>query len=225
MKFTILTLFPETVQSALATSIIGRALNNGKFELEVRNLRDWSKDKHKSVDDTPYGGGPGMLLKVDVIDNALKDLKAADSYTILLTPQGARFNQQKAESLAQKSHIILVAGHYEGFDERVRLLVDEQISIGDFVLTGGELPAAIIVDATARLLPNVLGDSTSKLEESFSLKDNKGNPVLEYPHYTRPEKFVPSSKPELGELVVPEVLLSGDHGKIASWRKQNTRRT
>lgn len=224
MKFIVLTLFPELIESSLKSSIIGRALSEGRFELELRNLRDWSTDKHKTVDDTPYGGGPGMLLKVDIIDSALKDLKTPDSHVILLTPQGARFNQQKAEALTQKKHIILIAGHYEGFDERVRLLADEQLSIGDFVLTGGELPAAMIVDATARLLPDVLGDNASKLEESFSLKDNKGNPVLEYPHYTRPERFLSSSKPELGELTVPEVLLSGDHGKIATWRKQNTRK-
>lgn len=225
MKFSILTLFPEVIESALGSSIIGRATKEGKFELEIIDLREWATDKHKTVDDTPYGGGPGMLMKVNIIDEALAAIKTQKSKVILLTPQGQRFNQAKAQSLAkQDSHIILIAGHYEGFDERIRLLVDEQISIGDFVLTGGELPAAMIVDAVARLLPGVLGDDSSAYEESFSLKNESGDILLEYPQYTRPEKYSPKSRPDLGELAVPEVLLSGDHKKIAAWRRSNSKK-
>lgn len=229
MKFSVLTLFPEVINTVLKSSIIGRALKDNKFELEVHNLRSWATDKHKTVDDTPYGGGPGMLMKVDVIDEALADIKSKSAglttRVILLTPQGTRFTQAKAEQLAKSDeHLILIAGHYEGFDERIRLLVDDQISIGDFVLTGGELPATIIIDAVARLLPGVLGDDASSHEESFSLQDESGNRLLEYPQYTRPEKYVPKSKPDLGELGVPEVLLSGDHQKINSWRKSNSKK-
>ncbi len=206
----------------LTQSIIGRAVRDGHVSIQIRNLRDWTTDVHKTVDDSPYGGGAGMVLKVDVVDRALAELRTPGSRVILLTPQGDRFVQAHAEQLAAtQQDIILVAGHYEGFDERIRLLVDEQLSVGDFVLTGGELPAAVVVDAVTRLLPGVLGDDASSHEESFSLKDEAGNRLLEYPHYTRPERYVPISK-ELGELAVPDILLSGNHAAIDAWRKNQS---
>ena len=223
MKFTILTLFPDMVQPFLTQSVIGRAVEDGKIAIEIRNLRDWATDKHHTVDDTPYGGGAGMVLKVDVVDRALAELKTPNTTTILLTPQGKRFTQEIAETLAKTDrNILLIAGHYEGFDERIRLLVDEQLSIGDFVLTGGELPAAIIVDAVARLLPGVLGDDTSSHDETFSLKDDAGNRLIEYPNYTRPDSYTPASK-DLGEQSVPEVLKSGNHAAIEHWRLEQAK--
>src|SRR3990167_4363809 len=223
MKFTILTLFPEQLEPILGGSILGRAQKDGHLEVELRNLRDWATDKHKTVDDSPYGGGAGMVMRVDVVDRALADLKGSRDTryeitdTILLTPQGQRFTQEIAEELAESDQdIILIAGHYEGFDERIRSLVDRQISIGDFVLTGGELPAATIVDAVARLLPGVL-DEESPTEESHSLKDESDARLLEYPHYTRPETYTPISK-KLGELTVPQILKSGNHAAITTWR-------
>lgn len=228
MKFTILTLFPEIVAPYLEQSIIGRAINNGAIEVDVRNLRDWAtSDAHRSVDDSPYGGGPGMVLRVDVIDRAVHDLKSnvksQMSKVVLLTPQGERFTQETAEELAaDQNELILIAGHYEGFDERVRLLVDQQISIGDFVLTGGELPALVLVDAVARLLPDVLGADTSAHEESHSIKDESGQRLFEYPQYTRPDTYVPISQ-DLGELTVPDELKSGHHAAIKAWRVQQAR--
>jgi tRNA (guanine37-N1)-methyltransferase len=221
MKFTILTLFPTMIEPFLNESIIGRAREDGKLEIEIRQLRDWATDKHHTVDDTPYGGGAGMVLKVDVIDRALADLRTSTTRIILLTPQGQRFTQTMARDFAEsKQDLILIAGHYEGFDERVRQLVDQEISIGDFVLTGGELPAAIIIDAIARLLPGTLGNPDSATEESFSDKSS-----LEYPHYTRPDSYQPTSQ-NLGDLAVPEILKSGNHGAIAHWReKQSIQRT
>lgn len=227
MTFTILTLFPEQIAPILAGSVIGRAQMDGKFQVVLRNLRDWATDKHRTVDDSPYGGGAGMVLRVDVIDRALADLKSLATNhqpltTVLLTPQGERFTQQIAEELATGDRdLILIAGHYEGFDERVRSLVGRQLSIGDFVLTGGELPAAVVVDAVARLLPGVLAEG-STAEESFSLKASEANQaskarLLEYPHYTRPDSYIPVSK-DVGELNVPDILKSGDHKKIAEWR-------
>ena len=206
------------IEPFLNESIIGRAREDGKLEIEIRQLRDWATDKHHTVDDTPYGGGAGMVLKVDVIDKALADLKTSTSRVILLTPQGQRFTQTIARNFARSEHdLILIAGHYEGFDERVRQLVDQEISIGDFVLTGGELPAAMIVDAIARLLPGTLGNPDSATEESFSDSDK-----LEYPHYTRPDSYQPTSR-DLGKLVVPEILKSGNHGAIATWRNERSK--
>lgn len=225
MKFVFLTLFPDMIDGFLGQSILGRARGEGNLEVHIRNLRDWATDKHKSVDDTPYGGGPGMVLRVDVIDRALTDLRKEFPYAdvALLTPQGERFTQQVAERIAgQDRDLILIAGHYEGFDERVRSLVDLQLSLGDFVLTGGEIAAIAITDAIARLLPGVLGDDASAHEESHSLRDDQGNRLLEYPHYTRPERYAPTSR-EVGELVVPEVLKSGDHGAIARWRREQAK--
>lgn len=229
MKFTILTLFPEMIAPYLEQSILGRATKMGALQVEVRNLRDWAEsDAHRTVDDSPYGGGPGMVLRVDVIDRALADLRRQKSEVrsqkiILLTPQGERFTQETAERLAEsQDDLILICGHYEGFDERIRLLVDEQISIGDFVLTGGELPALAIVDAVARLVPGVLGDTESAHEESHSLKDESGNRLLEYPHYTRPDTYTPISR-EIGSISVPEELKSGNHALIAKWRLEQAR--
>ena len=177
MTFTILTLFPDMIRPFLEQSILGRAAQAGTITVQLHNLRDWATDKHHTVDDTPYGGGAGMVLKVDVIDHALAELRTPTTTVILLTPSGKRFTQEVARTLADTDKdVLLIAGHYEGFDERVRMLVDQEISVGDFVLTGGELPAAIVVDAVARLLPNVLGNPASPQEESFSVDH-----PLEYP--------------------------------------------
>lgn len=232
MKIDILTLFPKMFDGFLSESIIARGLKAGYFSIATHYLRDWAADKHGTVDEPPYGGGPGMVLKVDVIDRALLDLREKRKekrekpgvksmpYVILMTPQGAPFTQGKAQELSQKEHLILIAGHYEGFDERVRALVDEEISIGDYVLTGGELPAMVVTDAVVRLLPGVLGDEASPHEESFSSTlTPEPYTLLEYPHYTRPESYTPLSRPELGELTVPEILTSGHHAKIEEWRK------
>ena len=245
MKIDILTLFPEMFVGPFSESILKRAQTKGLITIYVHNLRDWAIDKHRMVDDSPYGGGPGMVLKVDVIDRALFDLKSkvksqklkvkvtsqklSRPWVILLTPQGKSFTQQLAQTLAKKDHLILIAGHYEGFDERVRSLVDEEISIGDYVLTGGELPAMVVADAVTRLLPGVLGKDISSDEESFSLVEHSPNkltkfkthgaPLLEYPHYTRPESYRPTSRPKLGTLSVPELLKSGHHAEITKWRQ------
>lgn len=219
MKFTILTLHPKMIESFLSESILGRAQKDDRIQIEIRNLRNWATDKHNTVDDTPYGGGAGMVIKVDVVDRALAELNQDNNTKIVvLTPKGEKFNQQLAQKLAQTdSDLILIAGHYEGFDERIFKLVDQKVSIGDFVLTGGELPAAVVVDAVARLIPGVLGNPDSLTSESHSKPDQ-----LDHPHYTKPDKYSPVSKPALGELAVPDVLKSGDHQKIAGWRQNNT---
>ena len=193
MKISILTLFPEMFQP-LKTSIIGRACQKQIINLNIVNIRDFSKDKHKKVDDTPYGGGAGMVIKPDVVYDAYKSLEIKNAKTIYLSPKGKTLNQEKVKLLSQEENIVLLCGHYEGIDERViEEIVDEEISIGDYVLTGGELPAMVLIDAVSRYIPGVLGaDSTN--EESFS------NGLLEYPQYTRPEVFL--------EKKVPEVLLS-----------------
>lgn len=226
MKFIVLTLFPQMIEAFISSSIIGRAIKDKKIDVELHNLRDWATDRHKTVDDTPYGGGAGMVLRVDIIDRALYDLKTNNpkSEVILLTPQGKTLGQQLVEELVDSSRtLILVAGHYEGFDERVRLLVDREVSIGNYVLTGGELPAAVIIDAVSRLVAGVLGDKISAQDDSFSLKDDQGRRLLEYPQYTRPVKFKSQSKPELEELAVPEILQAGDHGRIQSWRLEQAK--
>ena len=232
------------VRAVLGTSMLDRAAKAGTVEFAVEDLRPYGVGLHKNVDDTPYGGGAGMVLKVDVVDRALKALLEREERSekqevqkpkiILLTPQGKTFNQQRAEDLATEGRdLILIAGHYEGFDERIRSLVDEEISIGDFVLTGGELPALTIVDAVTRLLPGSLGSDNSSQEESFSMiaplslpkSDRHSDPtsqvspvrLLEYPHYTRPEIYSPVSRP-IGDLTVPDVLKSGNHAAIAAWR-------
>lgn len=220
MKFTVLTLFPDMIRPFVEQSILGRAQQAGAITVSLRNLRDWATDKHHTVDDAPYGGGAGMVLKVDVIDRALAELRTPTTTVVLLTPTGRRFTQATARTFAEGNRdLLLLAGHYEGFDERVRSLVDEEISIGDFVLTGGELPAVMLLDAVARLLPNVLGNPASSHEESFS-----DTHPLEYPHYTRPDSYTPASR-DVGTLVVPEILTSGNHAAIEAWRaEQSTRR-
>lgn len=210
MKITILTLFPDSFEGFLCSSIIGRARKSGAVEIETVNLRDFAPDTRGTVDDTPYGGGVGMVLKVDVVARALDALKKENPTAILLTPQGQVLNQNLARQLTQKEHLILICGHYEGFDERIRSLVDMEVSIGDYILTGGEIAAAVITDAVARLLPGVLGKDESSTDESFS------NGLLEYPQYTRPEEW--------NGMKVPEILLSGHHAEIAQWRAEQSRK-
>ncbi len=210
MKFDILTLFPEMF-SALNESIIGRATNKNILEINLINIRDFSKNKHKQVDDTPYGGGAGMLLKPDVVWDAYNSVKSDDSKVIYLTPQGKTLNQSKVEELAKFNHLILLCGHYEGIDQRVIDKIDpEEISIGDYVLTGGEIPAMVLVDSVSRYVSGVLKNGSEE-EESFS-KDG----LLEYPQYTKPENFE--------GMKVPEILLSGHHENIAKWRRQESLR-
>lgn len=213
MKINIITLFPEMFNGAFSESIIKRAIAKEVVDIKLVNLRDSASDKHKTVDDTPYGGGAGMVLKPDVMDNTLQGIVGEDRgkhHVVLLTPQGKRYDQERAQKLAKYDNLILICGHYEGFDERIRKhMVDEQISIGDFVLSGGEIPAMAIVDSVVRLLPNALGKDASSEEESFSIEHN-GKKLLEYPHYTKPAEYK--------SWKVPEVLLSGDHAKIKKWR-------
>ena len=207
MKIDIVTIFPEVFKGVFETSIIGRAQKKKLAEIKLHDLRKWTKDKYKSVDDKPFGGGPGMVMKVEIIDRALKDLKNKHSKVILLTPQGKKFEQKIAQGFSKEKHLILLCGHYEGVDERVRQhLVDEEISIGDYVLTGGEIPAMVIVDSVVRLLPGVVGNEESIVDESFSGKTKR----LEYPQYTRPEDYK--------GWKVPKVLLSGNHREIEKWR-------
>lgn len=204
MKITILTLFPDSFAGFLNSSIIGRARERGAVKVELVNLRDFAEDSYGSVDDKPYGGGVGMVLRVDVVAEAIKKSRTTGSKVILLTPQGQVFTETMARALSQEKELILIAGHYEGFDERVRDYVDQEISIGDYVLTGGELPTAVLTDAIVRLLPGVLGKDESSQDESFS-RDS-----LEYPQYTRPEEYEGKK--------VPDILLSGHHAEIAKWR-------
>lgn len=207
MKIDILTLFPKMFEAVFSESIIKRAQTKGLVEIKVNNLRDWAEDKRGTVDDKPYGGGTGMVMMIEPIDKALKELPKGK--TILLTPQGKVFNQKKAQELAQEKHLILLCGHYEGIDERVREhLVDEEISIGDYILTGGEIPSMAVIDAIIRLIPGVLEKQEATQLESFS--ESK----LEHPQYTRPEDYQ--------GWKVPEVLLSGDHQKIEEWRKNKS---
>ena len=222
MRFIILTLFPEAFESYLNVSLLARAQAHELISVETYNLRDWGEGVHKSVDARPYGGGVGMVLRVDIIAKALKGLKVKKgqkgSKIILLTPQGKKFDQQLALKLSNIKTLILICGRYEGFDERVRSLVDMEISLGDFVLTGGEIPALAITDAVARLVPGVVGKNESLVQESFS------EHLLEYPQYTRPENFSAKGGTTSGGKImrVPEVLLSGNHAKIAEWRKQES---
>jgi len=204
MKFDVLTLFPEMFNS-MKESIIGRAIDKNLIEINSVNIRDFSKDKHKKVDDTVYGGGAGMLMKPDVVFDAYKSVKSEKSKVIYLSPQGKTLNHQKVLELSKEEHLILLCGHYEGIDQRViDKIVDEEISIGDYVLTGGELPAMVLIDSVSRYVEGVLTND-SVVEESFT------NGLLEYPQYTRPEIFE-------GEKV-PEVLLSGHHKNIEKWRR------
>ncbi len=210
MKIDILTLFPGMFAGPLDESIIKRARDTGLLELGIHNLRDYTHDRHKTVDDRPFGGGPGMLLKPEPIFEAVEHLAKPGTRVILMTPSGRVFNQAAARELAQREHLLLICGSYEGVDERVReALVHEEYSIGDYVLTNGALPAMVIVDVVVRLLPGVLGDDESSHEESFSSN------LLEYAQYTRPAEF--------RGLKVPEKLLSGHHAEIAKWRSEQAR--
>ncbi len=206
MKFSIITIFPGFFSSPLKYGILSRAIEEGKIQVEIYNLRDFASDLHRSVDDRPFGGGSGMIMKIEPIWKALSAIKTSDSRAILLSAAGKLFTQEKAKELSGQKHIILICGRYEGVDERVaENLVDDEISVGDYVLSGGEPAALIVMDTVTRLVPGVIREESTKIE-SFS------SGLLEYPQYTRPRDF--------RGMVVPEVLFSGDHGKIEKWRKR-----
>ena len=206
MKVDVLTLFPAMFAGPLDESIISRARESGRLELAIHDLRDWTHDRHRTVDDEPYGGGPGMVLKPEPIFEAIEALTNDTTQVVMLTPQGEPFGQPKARALSAHGHLLLLCGSYEGFDERIRTRVHHEISIGDYVLTNGALPAMVVIDTVTRLLPGVLGDDASSAEESFS------EGMLEYPQYTRPADF--------RGMKVPEVLLSGNHAEIEKWRRE-----
>ncbi len=211
-KVTVVTLFPEAFPGLLGMSVLGRGQRDGRWELQVVNIRDFASDKHKTVDDTPYGGGAGMLLKPDIVAAALRKAKADNpgALTVYMGPAGKRFVQPAARRMAEGRGLIVLCGHYEGVDERVlEAEVDEVVSVGDFVLSGGENAAMVVVDAVVRLLPGVLGTDASLHEESFDIEDN-GEVLVEYPHYTRPVEWE--------GRVVPEVLRNGNHAEIRKWR-------
>ncbi|HVU02718.1 MAG TPA: tRNA (guanosine(37)-N1)-methyltransferase TrmD [Polyangiaceae bacterium] len=214
MRVSVVTLFPELFGPFLETSFVKKAIGMGELVVHLESLRRHGLGKHLSVDDTPYGGGAGMVLRVDCIAAAIEAAEepTGRSHRVLLTPQGAPFVQAKGRELAGRPAVTLVCGRYEGFDERVRSLVDEELSLGDFVLTGGEVPAMAVIECAVRLLPGVLGNADSAAEESFS-PENEG--LLEYPQYTRPASF--------RGMDVPEILSSGDHGKIRAWRTEQSR--
>jgi len=210
MKIDVLTLFPAMFAGPLDESIIMRARKKSLLDLNIHQLRDWTHDRHKTVDDKPFGGGPGMLLKPEPIFEAVESLKREGTKVILLSPSGRKFTQEIARELAQEKDLLFVTGHYEGFDERIReALADDELSIGDYVLTNGALPAMVVIDAVARLLPGVLGDDASSTDESFS------HGLLEYPQWTRPAEF--------RGLKVPEVLLNGNHAEIEKWRREQAK--
>ncbi|MGE4545212.1 MAG: tRNA (guanosine(37)-N1)-methyltransferase TrmD [Pedobacter sp.] len=208
MFFDVLTLFPGMFDSPFADSILGKAVERGLVNITAHHLRDWAEGKHKITDDVPYGGGDGMVLKPEPVARAVRDLKARrpHSRVLLMTPQGKPFRQEDAQELAGEESLIFICGRYEGFDERIRTMVDSEFSLGDFVLTGGELAAMAMIDAVARLVPGVLGNRDSALGDSYS------DGLLEYPQYTRPADFEGSK--------VPDVLLSGNHAAIAKWRRR-----
>lgn len=208
-RIDILTLFPEMFDGFLNTSIIKRAIDDNLIDIKVHNFREYSSDRHNRVDDYPYGGGAGMVLMCEPIFNAIDDLKREDTVVIMLTPSGRTFNQKMAREFSKLTHIILLCGHYEGFDERIKSIVDLEVSIGNYVLTGGEIPAMAITDAVSRLVPGVIS-SESLLSESFN------DDMVDYPNYTRPEVF--------RGMRVPEVLLSGHHENISKYRDNEKRR-
>ena len=211
MKIDVLTLFPAMFAGPLDESIIKRARQAGLLELQLHQLRDWTHDRHKTVDDRPFGGGPGMLLKPEPIFEAVESLKREKTRVVLMSPSGRKFDQAIARELAQQEHLLIVTGHYEGFDERIREgLADDELSIGDYVLTNGALPAMVVIDTVTRLLPGVLGDDASSTEESFS------HGLLEYPQWTRPAEF--------RGMKVPDVLVSGNHAEIAKWRAEQAKK-
>ena len=209
MRIDILSLFPQIAAGALGESMMKRAQESGLVEIQSHNLRDWARDRHKTVDDTPYGGGPGMVMKCEPIFAAVEELRTADSCVVLMSPAGRLFSQKLAVEFSQRPHLIVLCGHYEGVDQRaIDELVDEEISIGDYVLTNGAIAAVVFVDAIVRLLPGVLGHEQSALDDSHTTG------LLESPHYTRPVEF--------RGLRVPEVLLSGNHAAIAAWRREQS---
>ncbi|WP_127499268.1 tRNA (guanosine(37)-N1)-methyltransferase TrmD [Paenibacillus glycanilyticus] len=214
MRIDVLTLFPEMFDGVFGASILGKAKDKGIVSLEAINFREYSNNKHNTVDDYPYGGGGGMVLKPEPVFAAVEDLMAkkesgARPRVILMCPQGESFTQKKAEELAKEEHLVLICGHYEGYDERIREhLVTDELSIGDYVLTGGEIPAMTVIDSVVRLLPGVLGNETSAVTDSYSTG------LLEYPHYTRPPVF--------RDWAVPDVLVSGNHAKIDTWRREQS---
>ncbi|ACT02113.1 tRNA (guanine-N1)-methyltransferase [Paenibacillus sp. JDR-2] len=214
MRIDVLTLFPEMFDGVFGASILGKAKDKGIVSLEAINFREYSNNKHNTVDDYPYGGGGGMVLKPEPVFAAVEDLmakkeSAARPRVILMCPQGESFTQKKAEELAKEEHLVLICGHYEGYDERIReYLVTDELSIGDYVLTGGEIPAMTVIDSVVRLLPGVLGNETSAVTDSYSTG------LLEYPHYTRPPVF--------RDWAVPDVLVSGNHAKIDTWRREQS---
>ena len=205
MRIKVLSLFPKMFDGILNESIIKRAMDDKKVNIDVIDLRSYSKDKHNKVDDTIYGGGAGMLIKCEPVFDAIDDLKTKNTKVIMLSPDGVKYNQEKAYELSKEKNIILLCGHYEGFDERINTVVDEKISIGDYVLTGGEIPAMAIIDSVTRLLPGVINEE-SHLNDSFN------NDLLDYPQYTKPKEY--------RGMKVPDVLLSGDHKKIDEWRRE-----
>ncbi len=208
MRIDILTLFPQVFSSTFEESIIKRARDKSLAEINIANIRDFAANKHMQVDDYLYGGGPGMVMKADVVQAAIKHHQTEDSWVIYMSPQGKALNQSRVQELAYKKHLIVLCGHYEGIDERAADIFDEEISIGDYILTGGEIPAMVLIDATVRLIPGVLGDEKSLEEESFSTS------LLEYPHYTRPQVYA--------DREVPPVLVSGHHENIRKWRKKQS---
>lgn len=211
MRVDILTLFPELCRAPLNESMMKRAQESGALDLHIHNIRDWATDKHRIVDDSPFGGGQGMVMKPEPIFAAVEAVQTPGARVILMTPQGKRFNQQVANELSRAQHLVLVCGHYEGVDHRVvEELIDDEISIGDYVLTNGAIAAVVLVDAVARLLPGVLGHELSAVDDSFS------SGLLEGPQYTRPAEF--------RGLKIPDILLSGDHARIAAWRKEQALR-
>jgi|SRR5262249_4402158 len=228
MTFDVLTIFPAMIEQPLAAGILGRAIDRGTLDVKVRDLRDFTTDRHRVVDDVPYGGGPGMVLKADPIFRALDAIEAerGSPLTVIMTsPQGRRFTQDVARQLSGDAHVVLLCGRYEGFDDRVRERVTDELSIGDYVLTGGELPALVILDAVARFVPGVVGDEQSVADDSFS----RG--LLDFPQFTRPATIRTRRAPTAAEgsggsrsgerdLSVPDVLLSGNHAEIRRWRKR-----
>ena len=205
MRIDVLTLFPEMINPFITNSIIKRAIESKKVEINVINIRDFSKNKHKQVDDTPYGGGPGMVLMCEPIFDAVESVKKEDSVVIMTSPKGKKYNQKFALDLSKEKHLIILCGHYEGFDERIKSIVDIEISIGDYILTGGEIPACAIIDSTVRLLDGVI-NKESLVSETFT------GDLVDYPVYTKPRVF--------RGMEVPEVLLSGDHKKIEEYRNK-----
>lgn len=207
MRIDILTLFPEACRAPLSQSIMKRAQESGRLDLRIHNIRDWTTDKHHVVDDAPFGGGQGMIMKPEPVFAAVESLRKADTHVVLVTPQGRKLSQPLVVELSTKPHLIIVCGHYEGIDHRVHEhLVDTEISIGDYVLTNGAIAAVVLTDAIVRLLPGVLGHGQSAADDSFS------SGLLEGPHYTRPAEF--------RGWKVPDILLSGNHAEIAAWRKE-----